>query len=91
MANNTSDDAKLDHIKFYIDEQSDPNRRSKTRLRIVYLDRPLRIELVAIYYDNRKEAERNRKHFRKALNSIRNFDLAATIQEIEEDTHVNFG
>ncbi len=91
MANDTSNGAKLDHIKFYIDEQSDPKRRSKTRLRIVYLDRPLRMELVAIYYDGRKEAERNRKHFRKALNSIRSFDPAAATQEIEEDNHVNFG
>ncbi len=68
----------MKNIRFYIDHQTDPQRTAKFRLRVLHGTGKNRVELKAIYFKERKEAERFKKYFRGVIDAIdrRNIDAS---------------
>ncbi len=61
-------------IYLCIDHQKDPKRQSKFRLRVIVGTGKNRVELKALYFQSRREAQKMKKHLR---------DVISTLQEVD--------
>ncbi len=59
----------------FIDEQKDPKRKSKFRLRVIVSLKGLRYEVKALYFQKREEALKMKKHLRDVITTINKLEV----------------